>query len=160
MGRYPYLKSFERYSAKDFKMALTSLARVGLSGFENRIISTLSEGEAARAACACAITQDAPVILLDDPTSALDTKHSIYLTSLIREFADEGRLVIISLHDVNLAMNHTDRLILLKGGRVYGETRSSMVDETVLGDLYGIPWEIWSAGGEGKLVAIPGSGYA
>jgi len=156
MGRYPYLKRFEHYSAKDFETAIASLARVGLSGFENRIISTLSGGEAARAACARAITQDAPVMLLDEPTSALDPKHSIGITSLIRELANEGRLIILSLHDINLAINHTDRLILLKSGCVYGQTRSRTVDETVLGGLYDIPWEIWSAGRGEKLVAIPG----
>ena len=156
MGRYPYLKRFERYSAKDFEVALGALARVGLKGFENRIISTLSGGEAARAACARAITQNAPVMLLDEPTSALDPKHSILMTSLIQELANEGRMIIISLHDINLAINNTDKLILLKGGRVYKETRSRMVDENVLSGLYGIPWEIWSAGGGGKMVAIPG----
>ena len=156
MGRYPYLKNFERYSAKDFDIALTSMTRVGLSGFENRIISTLSTGEAARAAFARAITQDAPVILLDEPTSALDPKHAIDMTSLIRQLAGEGRLVILSLHDVNLAINHTDRLILLKNGRVFGETHSSILDEAMLCGLYDNPWEIWSAGGGDKLVAIPG----
>ncbi|MCL2683612.1 MAG: ABC transporter ATP-binding protein, partial [Synergistaceae bacterium] len=69
MGRYPYLRRFERYGARDFEMARESITRVGLAGFENRIVSTLSGGEAARAACARAITQDAPVMLLDEPTS-------------------------------------------------------------------------------------------
>ena len=156
MGRYPYLKRFESYTAEDFEMARASLARVGLSGFENRIISTLSGGEAARAACARAITQDAPVILLDEPTSALDPKHSISMISLMRELAGEGRLIILSLHDINLAINHTDKLILLKSGRVYGDVHSRMVDEATLGGLYDISWEIWSAGGGEKLVAIPG----
>ena len=156
MGRYPYLRRFEHYGAEDIQTALTSLKRVGLSGFEYRIISTLSGGEAARAACARAITQDAPVMLLDEPTSALDPKHSIGMTSLLRELADEGRLIILSLHDINLAINHTDRLILLKCGCVFGKTRSRMVDEVMLGGLYGIPWEIWSVGGGEKRVAIPG----
>ena len=155
MGRYPHLRHFERYNARDFEMASASLSRVGLSGFESRIVSTLSGDEAARVACARSITQDAPVMLLDEPTSALDPKHSIGMTSLIRELADEGRLIILSLHDINLAINHTDRLILLKGGHLYGETSSRLVDETLLCGLYDIPWEIWSASGE-KLVAIPG----
>ena len=155
MGRYPNLKRFERYNARDFEMARASLERVGLSGFENRTVSTLSGGEAARVTCARAITQNAPVMLLDEPTSALDPKHSIEMTSLIRELADEGRLIILSLHDINLAINDTDRLILLKGGRMFGEMRSRLVNEDVLHDLYDIPWEIWSAGGE-KVVAIPG----
>ena len=157
MGRYPYLSRFEHYTAVDFEIARASLARVGLSGFENRIISTLSGGESARATCARAIAQDTPVILLDEPTSALDPKHSIGMISLMRDLAGEGRLIILSLHDINLAINHTDRLILLKGGRVYGRTRSRMVDETMLGGLYDIPWEIWSAGAGERLVAIPGN---
>jgi iron complex transport system ATP-binding protein len=156
MGRYPHLKRFEHYSARDTEIALASLARVGLSGFENRIVSTLSGDEAARVAYARAITQDSPVMLLDEPTSALDPKHSIRITSLMRELSGEGRLIIISLHDINLAINNTDKLILLKHGRIYGERRSRLMDEIVLGDLYDTPWEIWSAGGGEQLVAIPG----
>jgi iron complex transport system ATP-binding protein len=136
-------------------MAAAALVRVGLSGFENRIVSTLSGDEAARVAYARAITQDSPVMLLDEPTSTLDPKHSIRMTYLMRELADEGRLIILSLHDINFAINHTDRLILLKGGRMCGDIRSRLVDETVLGDLFDIPWEIWSTNGE-KLVAILG----
>jgi iron complex transport system ATP-binding protein len=156
MGRYAHLGRFERYSARDFEMALAAVARVGLSGFEDRIVSTLSGGEAARVACARAITQDTPVMMLDEPTSALDPKHSIAITSVIRELADEGRIILVTMHDINLALNCTDRLILLKGGRIYGETPSKAVGEELLRGLYDIPWEIWSVSDGKKLVAIPG----
>jgi iron complex transport system ATP-binding protein len=155
MGRYPYLKRFGRYGKKDFEKAVSSLARVSLDGFENRIVSTLSGGEAARVVCARALAQDAPVIMLDEPTSALDPKHSILITSVISELAREGRIVFVSMHDINLALNHTDRVIMFKEGRIFGEARSRNVDEKILGGLYDIPWEIWSTGNGNKLVAIP-----
>lgn len=155
MGRYPYLGPFDRYTKRDFKMASEALERVGLSGFEDRIVSTLSGGEMARVSCARAITQDAPVILLDEPTAALDPKHSIAVTSMIRELAFEGKIVLVAMHDVNLALNRTDRLILLKRGRIYGDMRSRLVDEKALGGLYDIPWEIWRGDDGHRLAAIP-----
>jgi len=157
MGRYPYLRRFEHYGKYDFEKALYSLDRVGLAGFENRIVATLSGGEAARVVCARAIAQDAPVFMLDEPTSALDPKHSMLMTSVIRDLAAEGRIVLVSMHDINLALNNADRLILLKSGRVYSKIRSRNVDERMLEGLYDIPWEIWSAQGGEKLVAIPGA---
>jgi iron complex transport system ATP-binding protein len=155
MGRYPYLKRFGRYGEKDFEKAISSLSRVGLDGFENRIVSTLSGGEAARVSCARALSQDAPVIMLDEPTSALDPKHSILITSIMSELAQEGKIVLVSMHDINLALNHTDKVIMFKEGRVFGEARSLNVSEKILGDLYDIPWEIWSIGNGKKLAAIP-----
>jgi iron complex transport system ATP-binding protein len=155
MGRYSRLGRFESYGADDFSAAKDAIARVGLSGFENRIVSTLSGGETARVACARAIAQDSPVMLLDEPTSALDPRHAVEISTLLRQLAAEGKIILVSMHDINLAINYTDRLILVKNGRVYGTSRSCLVDEKILTGLYDIPWEIWRVSDGEKIAAIP-----
>jgi iron complex transport system ATP-binding protein len=156
MGRYPHIKQFGRYEKNDFEMAASSLEKVGLSGFKDRIVTTLSGGEAARVAFARALTQDTPVLLLDEPMSALDPKHAIVIMATIRKLASEGRMLLAAMHDINLALNNTDRVIFLKNGGIYGDIKTVNIDERVLESVYDIPWEIWSTGGGKKLVAIPG----
>jgi iron complex transport system ATP-binding protein len=156
MGRYPHIKRFGYYGKKDFALAASSLEIVGLSGFEDRTVATLSGGETARVAFARALTQDTPILLLDEPLSALDPKHAIDMMSLIRKLADEGRMLFSVMHDINLTLNNTDRMIFLKSGGIYGDIKTHNVDEKILEGVFDISWEIWSTENHKKLVAIPG----
>jgi iron complex transport system ATP-binding protein len=156
MGRYPHIKPLGRYGKIDFEVAASSLAHVGLFGFEDRIVTTLSGGEAARVAFARALTQDTPVVLLDEPMSALDPRHAIDMMSSIRGLAGEGRIILAAMHDINLALNNADRVIFLKDGGIYGDIKAVNVDEKILEGVYDISWEIWSVGNDRKIAAIPG----
>jgi iron complex transport system ATP-binding protein len=158
MGRYPYLKSFDGYSAPDYEIARGALERVGLSGFGGRIVTRLSGGEAARVVIARALTQDSPVMLLDEPAAALDPKHALIIMDLMRELAAEGRIILMAMHDINLAISSSDRLLFVVNGSLAGDMPASEVSEDVLERAYGIPWEIWSAGEtSSRLIAIPGA---
>jgi iron complex transport system ATP-binding protein len=156
MGRYPHIKRFGRYEKIDFEMAVSSLENVGLSDFRDRIVTTLSGGEAARVAFARALTQDTPVLLLDEAMSALDPKHAIGMMASMRQLASEGRMLLVAMHDINLALNNTDRVIFLKNGGIYGDIKTANIDERILEGVYDIPWKIWSTDDGKKLVAIPG----
>jgi iron complex transport system ATP-binding protein len=155
MGRYPYLRQFEIYGESDYRMARNAIKMVGLLDLEDRIVTSLSGGEAARVAIARALAQDSPVLLLDEPTSALDPMHSRLVMKIIRRLADSGRTVVSAMHDVNLAIDATDRLLCLKEGELIADIKSGEVDERILEDLYDIPWELCRVGGGGRLVAIP-----
>jgi iron complex transport system ATP-binding protein len=157
MGRYPHLEKFGRYGVNDYKISSEALERVGLAGFEERTVTTLSGGESARVAIARALVQDSPVILLDEPMASLDPKHSLIIGELIRKLTMEGRAVLMAMHDVNLALGGADKVIFLKEGSVFGDMRTKDVDEKILMDVYDIPWEIWSIGNGRGLVAIPGA---
>jgi iron complex transport system ATP-binding protein len=158
MGRYPYLGSFDGYSAPDYEIARESLDRVGLSGFGDRIVTRLSGGEAARVVIARALTQDSPVMLLDEPAAALDPKHALIIMDLMRDLAAEGRIILMAMHDINLAISSSDRLLFVVSGLLAGDMPASEVSEDVLERVYGIPWEIWSAGETSpRLIAIPGA---
>jgi iron complex transport system ATP-binding protein len=154
MGRYPHLRSFENYGGKDYDIARDSIRRVSLSGFENRIVTELSGGESARVVIARALVQDTPVLLLDEPTAALDPKHALEIMRLARELADEGKIILTAIHDVNLAMEVTDRLIFLKDGKIAADRNTDEIDSDILGDVYDVQWEILTAD-SGRRFAFP-----
>ncbi|MDR1915189.1 MAG: ABC transporter ATP-binding protein [Synergistaceae bacterium] len=156
MGRYPYLRSLDSYNSDDYQTAMDSLERVDLAGFENRIVTKLSGGESARVVIARAITQDSPVLLLDEPAAALDPKHARIVMELLKEISDDGRIILMAMHDINLAISSADRLLFLVDGALVGDMSSSNITEDILERVYGIPWEIWSTGSDARLVAIPG----
>ncbi|MDR1515777.1 MAG: ABC transporter ATP-binding protein [Synergistaceae bacterium] len=155
MGRYPHLKSFENYSAEDFGMARSAIRRLSLDGFEKRLVTELSGGESARVSIARALTQDAPVFLLDEPTAALDPKHSLGVMRIARELAQDGKIVVAALHDINLAMLSTDRLIFLKEGTIISDRASKDVDGRILEYVYDVPWELFATGDGDRRVAFP-----
>ncbi|MDR3255049.1 MAG: ABC transporter ATP-binding protein [Synergistaceae bacterium] len=155
MGRYPRLEGFENYGGADYEAAADSLQRVSLFGFGDRIVTELSGGEAARVSIARALAQDTPVLLLDEPTAALDPKHALEVKRLTKEIAGEGKIVLAAIHDVNLAIEMADRLIFIKAGAIVADIHSDNVDENILEDVYEIPWEIWVMGKGNRRVAMP-----
>lgn len=155
MGRYPHLPRFASYSSDDRRASLGALERVGLGGFENRRVTELSGGESARVVIARALAQASPLLLLDEPTAALDPKHAQLIANLTREIASEGKTVLMALHDVNLALSGVDRILFLREGRLISDRPSSEVSGDLLKSVYGISWEIWPLGDEGKRVAVP-----
>lgn len=95
-----------------------ALAAVGLSGFENRTIGTLSGGQMQRMLFARVLVQDAPLIVLDEPLNAVDARTSADLLALIRRWHAEGRTVLAALHDFDLVREHFPETLLLARGLV------------------------------------------
>jgi iron complex transport system ATP-binding protein len=124
LGRHPHLSGLAFESAHDVAVAREALARVDALALADLPIDELSAGERQRVVFARALAQEAPVLLLDEPASFLDLRHEVELFDRLRELADEGRAVVAVLHDLNLAAEYCDRLVLLKAGRVaaFGST--------------------------------------
>ena len=118
MGRHPHLSGIAFESPDDVALARAALERAGASGLAERAIDELSTGERQRVVFARALAQASPVLLLDEPASFLDLKHQVALFDRLRELAREGRAVLAVLHDLNLAAEYCDRLVLLAGGRL------------------------------------------
>jgi zinc/manganese transport system ATP-binding protein len=100
-----------------------ALAAVGLNGFENRSIGTLSGGQMQRMLFARVLLQDARLIVLDEPFNAIDAKTSADLLALVRRWHAEGRTVLAALHDMELVRaNFPETLLLARGPVAWGAT--------------------------------------
>ncbi|AHE99361.1 ABC transporter ATP-binding protein [Thioalkalivibrio paradoxus] len=140
MGRHPYLSRWEVESPRDVELARQALARVGLAGMEQRAVATLSGGERQRLAIATVLAQDPAVWLLDEPTNHLDLHHQIAVLDLIREKQRQRRGIVLTLHDVNLAVRYCSHLLLQypDGQACWGPTAGMLVPEA-LEKLYNQP---------------------
>ncbi|MEV5322969.1 ABC transporter ATP-binding protein [Nonomuraea sp. NPDC052634] len=118
MGRHPHLGRFARESAADHRTAQRAMAATGTAHLAGRSVATLSGGERQLVLLAKALAQDAPVLLADEPVSALDLRHQLDVLRLLRGCAGAGRTVLVVLHDLNLAARYCTELALLSGGRV------------------------------------------
>jgi zinc/manganese transport system ATP-binding protein len=105
---------------------------VGLSGFENRGIGTLSGGQMQRMLFARVLLQDARLIVLDEPFNAIDAKTSADLLGLIQQWHTEERTVLAALHDMDLVRAHFPETLLLARGQVaWGSTVEVLTSENL-----------------------------
>lgn len=116
LGRHPHIARWQWESAEDLVIARNALSEVGLAGYEDRDVITLSGGERRRAALAAVLAQTPKIFLLDEPTNQLDPNHQLEALTLLRERADAGAAVIATLHDPNLAVRFADRALLIGQG--------------------------------------------
>ncbi|GAA4155225.1 ABC transporter ATP-binding protein [Actinomadura keratinilytica] len=119
LGRSPYIPHLGRESARDRAVAAQVLERLDLTGLAGRPLDRLSGGERQRVVLARALAQQAPVLLLDEPTTALDIGHQQQVMDLVERLRrDDGLTVLTTVHDLTLAGQYADALVLLSGGRV------------------------------------------
>ena len=119
MGRTPHLGFLEQEGSRDFEKARAALALVGASGFAERRVDELSGGERQNVVLARTLAQEAPLLLLDEPTANLDIGHQIAVASLLRRLARTRRMAVLAaLHDLTLAALYCDRLVLMSEGAV------------------------------------------
>lgn len=117
-GRFPYLSYPRRYSQKDREMVQKALAWVEASELASRPLPELSGGQRQKVYLAMALAQDTETILMDEPTTYLDISCQLEVMALARRLAEEGRAVVMVLHDLCLALRYAHRAVLLREGRV------------------------------------------
>ena len=125
LGRFPYLSTWQmRPSAEDIARVEQALATVGLESLRDRPMDELSGGERQAVFIAAALAQEAEILLLDEPTTHLDARHQLEVTRLLLELRRSGdHSIVLTTHDLNLALRLADRVLALKEGRVvaFGE---------------------------------------
>jgi iron complex transport system ATP-binding protein len=120
LGRNPHLGMFRGETSRDMAVTWWAMERTGLTALAHRRIGELSGGERQRVTIARILAQEPEVILLDEPTSNLDISHQIEILDLITGLCREKKLaVLVTLHDLNLAAQYCDRLIMLKDGQIH-----------------------------------------
>ena len=116
-GRFPYLSYPRRYRPEDHRIAWDSMARMGIEHLSDRNLVTLSGGQRQKAYIAMALAQNTPVVLMDEPNNFLDIAHQLQLMDHARALATEGKTVVLVLHDLSMAMDCGDSLVVLWNGK-------------------------------------------
>ena len=139
LGRTPHLSYLGQESADDIAGAAAALDRLDLGAFGGRPIESLSGGELQRALVARAFAQEAPILLLDEPTASLDVGHQQAVLELVDRLRREsGLTVLATMHDLTLAAQYGDRTILLERGRIVADgAPAEVLTEQTLAGLYG-----------------------
>lgn len=156
LGRTPYLRPLAGESAADLAVVEEVLARLDLAGLAARRLHTLSGGERQRAVLARTLAQRTGLLLLDEPTSGLDVGHAqASLELLDRLRTEDGTTVVSTLHDLTLAGQYADELLLLDGGvAVASGAPASVLRPDLLAKHYGAATEVLTTS-RGQLVVAP-----
>ncbi|OGS21626.1 MAG: hypothetical protein A2252_12630 [Elusimicrobia bacterium RIFOXYA2_FULL_39_19] len=137
MGRFPHLKRFEKPGKKDFEIIDKVISELDIAALRQRKLRSLSGGERQRVLIAQALAQEPKLLLLDEPINHLDIKHQIEIMDLLKDLNSSGLALIIILHDLNLASEYCNDLLLLNEGRVhtYGKAQDVLKYE-ILEEVY------------------------
>ncbi len=152
MGRAPW----HRTDKSDLDEAIVddAIKRADVGHLTTRNFPTLSGGEQGRTAFARLLAQDTPVLMLDEPTAALDIHHQEQVLSVVREAADAGAAVVVVLHDLSLAAAYADQICVLAKGEVRAVGRpDDVLTEELLTEVYHHPVRVLRH--DGQMVVVP-----
>jgi len=154
MGRAPW-RGTPREDADDSVVA-AALETADVTHLASRRFPTLSGGEKARTSFARTLAQEPGVLLLDEPTAALDIRHQEALLAEARRWAVDGATVVVVLHDLTLAAAYADRVVVLDGGRVRGDgPPADVLTSDLLTEVYRHPVDVIRRPGGGELIVLP-----
>ena len=138
-GRFPYLGYPRRYRKEDYACAKAAMDQMGICDLADTMVEHLSGGQRQKVYIAMALAQNTPVILLDDPTTYLDISHQLQLLQLAKQLAQQGKTVVMIIHDLSHAMQTADWIALMESGRIVAE---------------GTPEEIYASGMIDKVFRV------
>uniref|UniRef100_A0AAU2VBI4 Heme ABC transporter ATP-binding protein n=1 Tax=Streptomyces sp. NBC_00003 TaxID=2903608 RepID=A0AAU2VBI4_9ACTN len=154
MGRAPWAGTVRE--DEDDAVVADAMAATEVASFAGRPFDALSGGERARVALARVLAQRAPVLLLDEPTAALDLRHQELVLRICRERARFGDAVVVVLHDLGLAAAYADRVAVLHDGRLAAEGPPREVfDAELIGRVYRQPVEVLAHPRTGAPLVVP-----
>lgn len=130
MGRNPHIKRFENESDYDRHCVEQALIETDTVHLAQRSVTELSGGERQRVIIARSLASEAAIILLDEPIASLDIAHALHVLDLCQGLAQQGKTIILSLHDINLATRFSDQMVLLHKGQVFAQGSATEVLST------------------------------
>jgi iron complex transport system ATP-binding protein len=150
-GRKPYIRW--KPSPRDYDEVADVLRKLHIEHLAMRHIDQLSGGQQQIVMIARALAQKTPILLLDEPIANLDIRHQLEVMELLRTLSDSGMTVVISIHDLNIAVRYTDNLVMLKQGHVFAQGNRDILTPENIRRLYHINARIINA--EGFPCIIP-----
>jgi len=157
MGRYPHLGPFELEGPADVEIARAAMRATGTDTLEDRLFATLSGGEKQRVVIAAALAQSSEMLLLDEPTTALDLRYQFEVLAVLKRLNQErGATLVVSTHDLNLAAALCQQVVLLKNGRVLasGPTSDTLTADNIRA-LYEVDADVQFHPRAGHLTVVP-----
>jgi len=140
MGRFPYLKGVFTYTAEDIQIVREMMILMEIDQFADRSFNKLSGGEKQRVLIASALAQQPKIILLDEPTNALDLHHQIAIYNILKKLQKEENLTIIVVtHDINLAAQYCERMTLMGQGMIIRDgTPEKVLQFNLIQETFGV----------------------
>ena len=156
LGRTPYIPTWGRETPQDLEVAFRVLAELDLESMAGRVLHSLSGGELQRVVLGRALAQEAPILLMDEPTTALDVGHQQQVLELVDQLrATRAITVLAAMHDLTLAAQYADRLVLLVDGRVEAAgSAETVLTSALLQEHYNAEVTILTSPG-GDVVVVP-----
>ena len=159
MGRYPYLSPFTPPSRTDVEVVERTLEATGTTSLADRDMRTLSGGERQKVLIAGALAQEAGIMLLDEPTTFLDPRHTEEILSILADLNKSGVTVVMVTHDINHAAYYADSVTALVDGLVaFNGSSEDLMKKEVLASVYGKEFILVQHPESGKMMALPGGG--
>jgi ABC-type cobalamin/Fe3+-siderophores transport system ATPase subunit len=159
MGRHPYLSPLTFEGQKDFEIAGRAMKITETTHLSSRPFNEISGGEKQRVMLACAITQEPEVMLLDEPTTALDIKYQLEILNILQRLnRDNGMTLVLAMHDLQLASKYCKRLILINKGQIIKDgTPDEVLKKEILESVYDVKVKIFRDEEDGSVMISPGA---
>lgn len=157
LGRYPHQAMLQPWSPRDQAAVLTAMKGTGVEALRDRQIGSLSGGQLQRAWIAMVLAQESDVICLDEPVNHLDMAHQLDCLELVSRLnREEGRTIVMVLHDLNLAARYADNLVFVAEGRVRESGKpDALMQKHLISAVFGVDVEIVDDPIHGRPFCIP-----
>jgi iron complex transport system ATP-binding protein len=156
-GRYPYQSWLKQWSKEDEEAVIRALEATGLIDLAEREVDALSGGQRQRAWLAMALAQDTDLLLLDEPTTYLDLAHQIELLDLLYDLnRNEGRTIVMVLHDLNLAARYADHMIAVYNQGIYAQgSPEELMTPALVEKVFGLSCQVMADPVHGTPMCVP-----
>lgn len=159
-GRHPHQSWLRQWSASHSAAVDRALALTGLSELADRPVDTLSGGQRQRAWISLVLAQDTDIVFLDEPTTYLDLAYSVEVLELVRRLnREQGKTVVMVLHDLNLAARYSDNLVLMREGAIVAQgAPADVISEHTLREVFGLHARVVDDPVTGGPLIVPEAG--
>lgn len=144
-GRFPYSGFMRKLTDEDYSFINYAMDCVDIKKLRYKNVKDISGGERQKVFIAMLLAQNTDIILLDEPTTFLDMKYQIEIMKLVKELNDNGKTIIMVLHDLNHAINYSDKICVLSNGSVMAyESPENIIKKGIIDDTFNIKTKIIS----------------